>query len=292
MTVSSHQQRRKGATLVSKDIESWYSLISHATESDDEIRKKSWSKSFRGSATPFGRILGELLYDHIFTYSSLQDIPDRVLLEYCISHSYEHVADKVNLNNANGRICPQDIIKRVERVLHDPSVWDIATTTTQTSTKEKALPTIQLLPHTVAPAVIRVEAPTADDYFKRCANCIDIGHKACTTKKVDGNSPGRQPGQHCTRCKTLGVACIDRLKPTKAAAAIVTRAPCAHCTQKGFRCTLDGFSKCCEACAWEVNQGNKVLCSYIVDEYRQRQSTGGYERETIKQGIFGDFASK
>lgn len=164
MGLNRQQRRRKGVTLVSKDMESWYNHISHAVDSDDVIVKRSWSKSFRGSATPFGRILGELFYDPLFTYRALLEIPDRVLLELCISHSYEHVSDKLNLNNGHCRVRPQDIIDRVERVLHDPSVWDIATTTTQTRTKEKTLPGIQLLPHIVAsPAATRTQAPTADD---------------------------------------------------------------------------------------------------------------------------------
>jgi hypothetical protein len=40
-----------------------------------------------------------------------------------------------------------------------------------------------------------------------------------------------------------------------------------------------------------LNQGNRVLCSYILDEYRQRQSTRGHERETIKQGACDNSAS-
>lgn len=99
-------------------MESWYNHISHAVDSDDMIVKRSWSKSSRGSATPFGRILGELFYDPLFTYRNLLDIPDRVLLELCISHSYEHVSDKLNLNNGHCHVRPQDIIDRVERVLH------------------------------------------------------------------------------------------------------------------------------------------------------------------------------
>jgi hypothetical protein len=221
--------------------------------------------------------------------------PDRVLLELCISHSYEHLSDKISLNNGRCHVRPQDIINRVYRVLHDPAVWDIATTTTQTSTKEKTLLNIQLLPHTVAsPAATRIQAPTADDYFKRCANCIDVGAKYCATKKVEGKSPCRQPGQQCTKCTTLGVPCTDRLKSTKGAAPVgrPTRAPCNSCAQKGYRCTLNSSSKCCEACLSELSQGNKVLCSFIVDEYRQRQVTGGHKRETLKQGTFDDFASK
>ena len=298
MGLNSQQQRRKGVTLVSQDMDSWYNHLSHAVESDDKIHKRSWSKSFRGSATPFGRILGELLHDPLFTYRNLEEISDRVLLELCISHSYEHIFDKLSLNNGHCHVHPQDIIHRVERALHDPAVWDIATTTTYTSTKEKALPTFQLLTHTVAPpAVLCMEVPTtptADDYYKKCANCLDIGAKFCTTKRVAGKNASRQPGQQCTKCTTLGVACTDRLKPNKPAPPVVytTRAPCAHCAQNGYRCTLDGFSKCCEACSWEMGQGNRFLCSYIFNEYRQRQVTGGHERETLKQGIFDDFASK
>jgi hypothetical protein len=295
MALNRQQQRRKGVTLVSQDIDSWYNCISDVVASDDKIHKQSWSKSFRGSATPFGRILGELLYDPLFTYRSLLEIPDRVLLEFCISHSYEHVSDKISLNNGHCRVRPQEIINRVYSVLHDPAVWDIATTTTQTSTRENALLNIQLRPHTVAsPAATRIRTPTVDDYFKRCANCIDVGAKHCATKKVEGKSPCRQPGQQCTKCTTLGVPCTDRLKPTKEAFPVgrPTRAPCNSCAHKGFRCTLDSSSKCCEACSWELSQGNKVLCSFIVDEYRQRQVTGGHERETLKQGTFDDFASK
>jgi hypothetical protein len=287
MGLNRQQQRRKGVTLVSQDIESWYSRISLAVESDDKTHKRSWSSSFRGSATPFGRILGELLCDPLFTYRSLQEIPDRVLLELCISHSYEHVCDKINLNNGHYHVHPQEVINRVYGVLHDPAVWDIATTTTQTSTKEK--------PQTVAsPAATRVQAPTADDYYKKCANCIDVDASYCATKKVQGKSPCRQPGQQCTKCTTLGVPCTDRLKPTKVAPPVrrLTPAPCNSCAQKGYRCTLDSSSKCCEACSWELSQGNKVLCSFIVDEYHQRQVTGGHERETLKQGTFDDFASK
>jgi hypothetical protein len=296
-TTSSHHQRRKGTTLVSQNIESWYNLISNAAETSDKVQKRLWSKAYVGSATPFGKIFGDLMYDPLFTYRSLQAIPDRVLLEYCISHSYEHVADKINLNNADAGVSPQHVVNYIEMVLHNPAVWDIAITTTQTSTREKTLPTIQLLPHAVAPpAAVRIEAPrlpTADDYFKKCANCLDIGSKSCLIARVQGKSPSRQPGQHCTKCKTLGVTCTDRLKPVKVVIqAPPTRAPCTHCAQQNVRCEISSFSKCCNGCAWEINSGKKVLCSYIIDEYRQRQSTGGHERETIKQGTFDDFASK
>ena len=71
-----------------------------------------------------------------------------------------------------------------------------------------------------------------------------------------------------------------------------TRAPCNHCAQQNFRCKISSFSKCCDACAWEINSGKKVLCSYIIEEYRRRQSTGGHERETLKQRTFDDFANK
>jgi hypothetical protein len=296
MTTSSHHQRRKGTTLVSQDIDSWYNRISNPAETSDKVQKRSWSKAYGGSAAPFGKIFGDLMYDPLFTYLSIQAIPDRVLLEYCISHSYEHVADKINLNNADAGVSPQDVVNHIEMVLHDPAVWDIAITTTQTSKREKTLPTIQLLPHAVAPpAAVRVEVPgppTADDYFKKCANCIDTGSKSCLTTRVQGRNPSRQPGQHCTKCKTLGVVCTDRLKPVKVALPVATtRAPCNHCAQKNLRCEISSFLKCCDACAWEVNSGKKVLCSYIIDEYRQRQSTGGHEREMLKQGTFDDFAS-
>ena len=297
---NSHHQRRKGAALVSQDMESWYSRISHAVESDVKEKKK-WSQAYGGSAASLGKILGDLMYDTSFTYRSLQEIPDRVVLEYCISHSYEHVADKINLNNARAETRPQDVADRVKMVLHDPAVWDIAITTTQTSTKEKTLPktlpTIQLLPHVVAPpSVVRIQAPgppTADDYFKKCANCLDIGAKSCLTKRVHGKNSSRKPGQHCTKCRTLKVECTDRLKRVKVAIPFVpTRDPCTRCAQEGFRCVLSSSSKCCEGCAWELNQGNRVLCSYILDEYRQRQSTGGHKRETIKQGACDDSSSK
>jgi hypothetical protein len=39
------------------------------------------------------------------------------VLAYCISHSYEHVADKINLNNARAEIRPQDVADRVKMVL-------------------------------------------------------------------------------------------------------------------------------------------------------------------------------
>jgi hypothetical protein len=276
-------------------MESWYSRISNAVESDVKEKKK-WSQAYRGSATSLGKILGDSMYDLSFTYRSLQEIPDRVVLEYCISHSYEHVADKINLNNARAEVRPQDVADRVKMVLHDPAVWDIAITTAQTSTKEKTLPTIQLLPHVMAPpSVVRIQAPgppTADDYFKKCASCLDIGAKSCLTKRVHGKSLSRKPGQDCTKCRTLKVVCTDRLKPVKVALPFVpTRAPCTRCAQEGFRCVLSSSSRCCEGCAWELNQGNRVLCSYILDEYRQRQSTGGHERETIKQGACDNSAS-
>jgi hypothetical protein len=42
MNSSNHHQRRNGATLVSQDMESWYSRISNAVESDVKEKKK-WS---------------------------------------------------------------------------------------------------------------------------------------------------------------------------------------------------------------------------------------------------------
>ena len=181
MTMNRLQQRRKGATLVSKHMDSWYDLLSGAVPNDTKPKSKA-----RSVAPSLGSILAELLYDPLFTYRSLQGIPGRVLLEHCISHSYEHVADKINLNNPSTCVGPQDIIGRIEHVLHDPAVWDIATTTTQTSANEKMRPLIEVL--TIAPAKDHNAAPTPDDYFKRCANCIDMCFKACTVKRVEGKA--------------------------------------------------------------------------------------------------------
>lgn len=128
MLMHSLQQRRIGLNLVSKDIHPWYGHISHAVESDDTLSR---SKAYPTYAIPsLGSIPGELLYDPFFTYRSLQKIPDRILLEHCISHSYEHVSEKINLNNPSPHVDPQDIIVQVEKALRDPAVWDIATATT------------------------------------------------------------------------------------------------------------------------------------------------------------------
>jgi len=85
----------------------------------------------------------------------------------------------------------------------------------------------------------------------------------------------------------------DRSKPFKAPVVHKpSRAPCVQCTQNGYQCVLDRSSKSCDTCNTQRGQGTSVLCSFILDEYRQRQFTGGHERELLKQGTFDDFASK
>ena len=44
-------------------------------------------------------ILSGLMHDPLFPYHSLHDIPDHVLLEWCVSHSYFHVLDKLKVNS-------------------------------------------------------------------------------------------------------------------------------------------------------------------------------------------------
>lgn len=203
--------------VICMNMDAWYECISQSTTSDVHTLPL-YFRYFIDSQEALTLLLGnsgtqrvsltlsELLHDPLFPYRNFQDIPDDVLLEWCASHSYPHVLDKLKVNNPCVRITPENIKIRVESLIHPPVLWipEIA----DESTAEDDTMSIDSRDSLFADDEDMEDEPVVK-HFQRCGSCLDNGVASC---KVDTSL--RQPGQLCTRCESLGQPCEDR-SPTE-----------------------------------------------------------------------------
>lgn len=153
-------------------------------------------------------ILSELLYDPLFPYCNLQDIPDRVLLEWCASHSYPHVLNKLKVNNPRIRTTQENIKIRVESLIRPPALWgpeDPVESTAEDDNKSIDSNNSLFTDNDDTEVAATQGSESADNYFQCCGTCLDNGVTNC-----EFDSSPRQPGQRCTRCEETGEPCEDR----------------------------------------------------------------------------------
>jgi hypothetical protein len=214
--VKSHNRLDDGKQNVTKirpevicmNIDAWYKCISNTTASDlstlpTNAQETPTSPPEDSGTQLVSSIFGELLHDPLFPYCNLQDIPDDVLLEWCASHSYPHVLDKLKVNNPCIGTTQEDIMTRIDSLIRAPVLW-IPEDTIESAAEDDSMSidsSDSLF--TESAAVQRPES--VGEYFQRCGTCIDDGVADC---RVDHDL--RQPGQLCTRCESLGEPCEDR----------------------------------------------------------------------------------
>lgn len=184
--------------VICMNVDAWYKCISSTTTSDSSTLPSGNSGTQRVSS-----LLSELLHDPLFPYCSLQDIPDDVLLEWCASHSYPHVLDKLKVNSPCIRTTQEDIMSRVESLIRAPVLRVPEDTVESTADYDSMSIDSRCSLFTESAAVQGPES--IGKYFQRCGTCIDDGESDC---RVDNDL--RQPGQICTRCESLGEPCEDR----------------------------------------------------------------------------------
>lgn len=199
--------------VICMKMDAWYECISQSTASDVHTLPL-YFRYFVDSQEALTLLLGnsgtqrvsltlsELLHDPLFPYRKLQDIPDDVLLEWCASHSYPHVLDKLKVNNPCVSVTQENIKIRVESLIHPPVLWipeiDVE------NTGEDDTMSIDSRDSLFADDEDMEDEPVVE-HFLRCGSCLDNGVANCN---VDTSL--RQPGQLCTRCESLGQPCEDR----------------------------------------------------------------------------------
>jgi hypothetical protein len=221
--------------VICMNLDAWYECISQSITADFALplyfpdsgaAQKALTLLLRTYGTQrVSLILSQLLHDPLFPYCNLQDIPDRVLLEWCASHSYPHVLDKLKVNNPRIRTTQENIETRVESLIRPPALWapeDPMESTAEDDTKSIDSNNSLFMDHDDDTKSIdsnnslfmddddMEDAATqgsgsVDHYFQCCGTCLDNGVTNC---EIDSSL--RQPGQRCTRCEGTGEPCEDR----------------------------------------------------------------------------------
>ena len=194
--------------VICMNVDAWYKCISNTTTSDSstlsaDAQETPTPPSGNSGTQRVSSLLSELLHDPLFPYCSLQDIPDDVLLEWCASHSYPHVLDKLKVNSPCIRTTQEDIMSRVESLIRAPVLRVPEDTVESTADDDSMSIDSRCSLFTESAAVQGPES--IGEYFQRCGLCIDDGESDC---RVDNGL--RQPGQICTRCESIGEPCEDR----------------------------------------------------------------------------------
>jgi hypothetical protein len=115
-------------------MDAWYDCISQSTTSDFTALPLYFAKVAAAQETltlllendghqPASLISNELLHAPLVPYCSLQDMPDHVFLEWCVSHSYPHVLDELKVNSPCITTTQEDIKARVEALINAPVLW-------------------------------------------------------------------------------------------------------------------------------------------------------------------------
>lgn len=129
-----HRSTRIFPEVIRMGMDAWYECISQSTTADFKLplyftdmsaSRKALTLLLKSKDTQrLSFIFSELLHDPLFPYCSLQEIPDLVLLEWCATHSYPHVLDKLKVNDPRVTTTLENIQIRVERLLHAPvTAW-------------------------------------------------------------------------------------------------------------------------------------------------------------------------
>ncbi|GAB7334297.1 hypothetical protein MBLNU13_g06329t1 [Cladosporium sp. NU13] len=194
--------------VICMNIDAWYKCISNTTASGlstlpTDAQEIPTSPPEDSSTQHVSAIFSELLHDPLFPYCNLQDIPDDVLLEWCASHSYSHVLDKLKVNNPCIRTTQEDILTRIDSLIRAPVLW-IPEDTIESAAEDDSM-SIDSRDSLFTESSAAQRPESVGEYFQRCGTCIDDGVADC---QVDHDL--RQPGQLCTRCESLGEPCEDR----------------------------------------------------------------------------------
>lgn len=142
-----HRSVRICPEIIRMGMDAWYECISQSTTADFKLplyftdmaaSRKALTLLLKSKDTQrLSFIFSELLHDPLFPYCSLQEIPDLVLLEWCATHSYPHVLDKLKVNDPRVTITQENIKTRVERLIHAPvTAWAPEDPAVETSTDD------------------------------------------------------------------------------------------------------------------------------------------------------------
>ena len=129
-----HRSTRVCQEIIRMSMDAWYECISQSATADFKLplyftdmtaSRKALTLLLKSKDTQrLSFIFSELLHDPLFPYCSLQEIPDLVLLEWCATHSYPHVLDKLKVNDPRVTTTKENIKTRVERLIHAPvTAW-------------------------------------------------------------------------------------------------------------------------------------------------------------------------
>lgn len=198
-------------------LDAWYKCISHSSTSDSTLplgipdttaAQESLTLLLGTSGTQrVSLILSELLHDPLFHYCNILEISDHALLEWCASHSYRHVLDKLKVNNPCIKTTHENIKIRVEGIICPPALWAPEDDVESTAKDDDAM-SIDSKSSLFAEDDdddMEDDATQEPEYFQQCGCCLDNGMEDCLV-----NSDLRQPGQICSRCFSLGEFCEDR----------------------------------------------------------------------------------
>jgi hypothetical protein len=213
LDIGKHRYKRGGTDLVFSDMDAWYEAISNNTTSDvarlplyyyTVAAASEQLTLLLGSSglQPLSVILHDLLYDPLFPHSTLQDIADHALLEFCTMHSYAHAVEKLKVNSPYIRTTQEDVKNRVEELITARILWvPVAGQVPPPNTEQDATPDTQ----------------TGDTYLNECNKCVVDGATDCrirvfgrVTRSWQPLTIKRKAGQQCTRCEDLGQVCEDR----------------------------------------------------------------------------------
>lgn len=114
---------RMGAMSVPQNLNAWYAAIDKTLASEftelsicslygqslEQVRDEVLFFSAIKPLRPLRAVLNELLFDPLFSFKDLAEIPRGPLLEMCMSHSYGHIVDKLKVNNPESQVTRTDI---------------------------------------------------------------------------------------------------------------------------------------------------------------------------------------
>jgi len=209
--VKSHNQLdnpKRKFTQIRSDVvcmNAWYDSISKSTTSGSELPLSFTKDADARTALTLllgnngtqrvSLVLSELLHDPSFPYCNLEDIPGQVLLEWCASHSYLHVLDKLMVNNPCITTTQADIEVRVESLIRAPALdtpQDVVECTAEDDTMSiDSRDSLFSDGDNMKDAATQVPEIVGDD-FRRCGTCNHPGVPFCLF-----NTESRRPGEVC-----------------------------------------------------------------------------------------------
>lgn len=118
-----HPRVRMGAMSVPENLNAWYAAVDKTLASEftglsicslysqylEQVRDEVLFFSAIKPPRPLSAVLNELLFDPLFSFKDLAEIPRGPLLEMCMSHSYGHIVDKLKVNNPESQVTRTDI---------------------------------------------------------------------------------------------------------------------------------------------------------------------------------------